>query len=540
MALQTPCCAGAAVLVMAVISATGLAVAAPIHDAAAADDTARLEELYRADPGSVNRGDNLGATPLHHAAQGGCVRAVQWLLDHGADPNARRADGGTALHAAAAAGQVKAAEALVRAGAAVAAKDGSGRTPLDVAESRGHKAVVGVLGPSTPGSPSPTPPLAPKADGASKGVGSIAVSAMGLKGQPVAGANVFVEPSGREATTNARGLATLSGLRAGTYVVSVSKEGYGSIVLSPVIVPSGDTVTLRAALQAKEGTIAGTVRDARGNGIPGVLVSTEDRKALATTNKDGRYALTGLPPGRYKVRAWLRGRSFPDLPEVDLKAAGAVPLDITEQAAGGSITGVVRDREGNPVPAAVVSLDHHEATADTGPDGTYTLRGVPDGIYTVTATCRGVGTGQKDLVMVTAGKPATADIVLGGDLGAIAGMVLDEQGKPLPGVIVSVRGGEKASSTSADGSYSLIDLEPGVYELVVSRTGRELMSRPGIVVEAGITTPATLHLAPSARGASGRAPTWPYAVGIVGAVMLPVSVLAIVRAVRRRRYGPWS
>ncbi|HOS94816.1 MAG TPA: ankyrin repeat domain-containing protein, partial [Armatimonadota bacterium] len=109
---------------MAVISATGLAVAAPIHDAAAADDTARLEELYRADPGSVNRGDNLGATPLHHAAQGGCVRAVQWLLDHGADPNARRADGGTALHAAAAAGQVKAAEALVRAGAAVAAKDG--------------------------------------------------------------------------------------------------------------------------------------------------------------------------------------------------------------------------------------------------------------------------------------------------------------------------------------------------------------------------------------------------------------------------------
>lgn len=293
-------------------------------------------------------------------------------------------------------------------------------------------------------------------------------------------------------------------------------------------------------MQAKEGTIAGTVRDARGNGIAGVLVSTEDRKALATTNKDGRYALTGLPPGRYKVKAWLKGRSFADVPEVDLKAAGAVPLDIAEQVAGGSIMGVVRDRDGNPVPGAVVSLDQGATTADTGPDGTYTLSAVPDGVYTVTATCRGVGTGQRDLVMVTAGNPATADIVLGGDLGAIAGTVLDEQGKPLPGVVVSVRGGEKASSAAADGSYSLSDLEPGVYELVVSQAGRELLSRPGIVVEAGITTPATLHLAPSGDRASGSAATWPYAVGIVGVVVLPVSVLAIVRAVRRRRYGPWS
>jgi len=75
---------------------------------------------------------------------------------------------------------------------------------------------------------------------------------------------------------------------------------------------------------------------------------------------------------------------------------------------------------------------------------------------------------------------------------------------------------------------------------VVSQAGRELLSRPGIVVEAGITTPATLHLAPSGDRASGSAATWPYAVGIVGVVVLPVSVLAIVRAVRRRRYGPWS
>lgn len=52
----------------------------------------------------------------------------------------------------------------------------------------------------------------------------------------------------------------------------------------------------------------------------------------------------------------------------------------------GTITGVVRDSEGNPIENVVVRLDPYGLVAVTGQDGMYTFRMLPAGEYDVTAT----------------------------------------------------------------------------------------------------------------------------------------------------------
>jgi ankyrin repeat protein len=86
-----------------------------------------------------------GATDLHAVAEGGHVAQVRALLDQGADPNARDAEGRTPLHLAAANGHQATAEALLDGGADINARDADGHTPLDEAIAKGHDGMSAFL-----------------------------------------------------------------------------------------------------------------------------------------------------------------------------------------------------------------------------------------------------------------------------------------------------------------------------------------------------------------------------------------------------------
>ena len=70
----------------------------------------------------------LGITALVAATAGGQSGAVDWLLDHGVDVNARSGDGNTALHAAAFLGAADIAAKLLERGVNVTASNDNGQT----------------------------------------------------------------------------------------------------------------------------------------------------------------------------------------------------------------------------------------------------------------------------------------------------------------------------------------------------------------------------------------------------------------------------
>lgn len=89
--------------------------------------------------------DGRGRTALHHAAAGGHMAAMLYLLEHGAPLEAQTALGYTPLFLAVVEGHLAVVEFLVVHGANKEATTKGGSTPLLAASSHGHVAVVGYL-----------------------------------------------------------------------------------------------------------------------------------------------------------------------------------------------------------------------------------------------------------------------------------------------------------------------------------------------------------------------------------------------------------
>ncbi|GBM77458.1 Ankyrin-3 [Araneus ventricosus] len=82
---------------------------------------------------NVNVRSDLRFVPLHYAARGGHAEVVQFLIEKGADINAKGVDGITPLHLALEEGHNTVVDILLQHGADINAALLSGRTPLSIA-----------------------------------------------------------------------------------------------------------------------------------------------------------------------------------------------------------------------------------------------------------------------------------------------------------------------------------------------------------------------------------------------------------------------
>ena len=116
----------------------------PLHRAAARGDRRMVEFLLRhgADPNARNR---MGQTPLHGTAQQGLTFIVESLLEKGADVNATDEDGMTPLHLSAEVGCAESLQALLVAGADPFRKNLQGERPRDLAVKMGHLNLLPLL-----------------------------------------------------------------------------------------------------------------------------------------------------------------------------------------------------------------------------------------------------------------------------------------------------------------------------------------------------------------------------------------------------------
>ena len=119
----------------------------PLHSAVHYGDLEMIRGLLEC-KANVDARNIYGDTPLLFALTLRRLddpEAVQILLGHGADPNARTDDGSTALHFASEYGNAEIARVLIEHGADVEVKDDEGKTPLVLASEGGHEKIIELL-----------------------------------------------------------------------------------------------------------------------------------------------------------------------------------------------------------------------------------------------------------------------------------------------------------------------------------------------------------------------------------------------------------
>jgi protocatechuate 3,4-dioxygenase beta subunit len=186
-----------------------------------------------------------------------------------------------------------------------------------------------------------------------------------------------------------------------------------------------------AALPGESGaTINGAVTDASGKAVPGatILITGTSTISRATTDSQGRYSVSRLPPGTYGISVTADGfRSF-SAAKLGLAASDVFPLNVVLQTSkqsaiqsaaaspakavpapaskskpAGSMNGVVTDMAGVPIPGARVSTTNAAGflqSAEADAKGNYTLTGLPPGTYDVAASAPGFKSFQAQGIML--------------------------------------------------------------------------------------------------------------------------------------------
>lgn len=81
-----------------------------------------------------------------------------------------------------------------------------------------------------------------------------------------------------------------------------------------------------------------------------------------------------------------------------------------------------------------------------------------------------------------------AQLVWGDISGKIAGKVVDNEGKPLPGVNIMLEGTKRGSAANNKGKYFILSVPPGIYTVSASMIGYDKIIQTRVLVQSGRTT----------------------------------------------------
>jgi hypothetical protein len=306
--------------------------------------------------------------------------------------------------------------------------------------------------------------------------------AVTLDGAPLAEVTVTLTGTeSRTATTGADGRYSFTGLRHGSYSVSVA--GYPPDVTFPATTQNvslgvNQTRTLNfQGTYVRTSSISGAVT-VDGSPLAEVTVTlTGTESRTATTGADGRYSFAGLRDGSYTldISGFPDGVSF-------LATSRSLTLEVGEHAqvdfagsspgAGASISGRI-SLEGSPLGGVTVTLGGTASASVTSDEGgRYAFVGLPGGSYTVSVSDFppdvtfpdpiqevSLETGEERTVSFQGSYVRTSSVV----------GVVRAGDFTLEGVTVTLTGTEsRVTSTNSSGSYQFAEVRQGSYTVSIS------------------------------------------------------------------------
>jgi protocatechuate 3,4-dioxygenase beta subunit/5-hydroxyisourate hydrolase-like protein (transthyretin family) len=301
-----------------------------------------------------------------------------------------------------------------------------------------------------------------------------------------------------------------------TQYIACDADGYAVVSLS---LPEQVQGNVRLDFQlVPEAVVSGKVIGPDGSGVEGVTVTVsdirerqawfepeqfvpEDTFAEATSESDGTFSVAGLAPGNYRVSAAATEQGF----IFDHKRAPVINVDegehvedlILSVSPGGSVTGTVRDEEGNPVADAEIMAvygvsdfqDFGEFFSDrlwetTDTDGTYAIRAIQLGANIhITAEHGDLAVARSESIHIDdPDHPVVVDLVMTRG-SSVFGMVVDRDGKPAasvavllsaPGAFVYDPSSLKVEQSGDDGTFTISHVSPGLYTLEAEDTSIEV------------------------------------------------------------------
>jgi hypothetical protein len=222
---------------------------------------------------------------------------------------------------------------------------------------------------------------------------------------PLAGVLVSAQPevhgielvAGGRALTGDDGRFAIERLDPRAYRLEARDQVHAAARAEVVLAP-GQVADVR--LQMTSGAVlAGTVRDTAGVAVPAFTVVVSEVGALGTArpavtrtfvDADGAFAIDGLEAGDYTVQATAHGHAPSRRIDGSAVAPPARPGPVAiTLPAGGTLTGLVRKAGAGPIEGARVITESgpvdgstavpFSASATTGADGRFTLRGLAPG-----------------------------------------------------------------------------------------------------------------------------------------------------------------
>ncbi|MCF6137925.1 carboxypeptidase regulatory-like domain-containing protein [Pseudalkalibacillus berkeleyi] len=272
-----------------------------------------------------------------------------------------------------------------------------------------------------------------------------------------------------------------------------------------------DSITTKINVVANGGVV-GIVND-QSTGFPlsGVVVELKDGAttiATTTTNTNGKYTLTGIPPGSYTIE-YSKVNYLTNIQSVSITSGVITRKDVFLTELTGSINGTVTNSGGGAINNATVLLvDTSGNIVDdttTNIAGSYSFPSISAGQYSIQVTATNFQSATKG-VKVTANNTSIVNFVLEPNPGTVQGVVTSE-GSLISGALVEILNTADSvvtqTTTNASGEYVVDDLAPGDYKLRVSK---ELFMTEvlGFNLSAGETETLNVELKPNPGTLTGK------------------------------------